>query len=785
MANQTFSSASGLRPASAFVVIGIVIVAVAIQIAWVSYWRDGSQPARVEEETRKQPEYSISDSRGQVLARFLPSVCLNMSPRSMWQAHTPELMAEEISKVLDRWVDSDTLLALFFPDADDLGVIEVDGWNISPRQAERINEWIISGAGSKKGHLEGIWIERLPIRDAGERLYQERLFWRPKALLSKAHRELHGSRSAWRWARRLADGLTCCILEPEEASLYMEYEPKEKDVVRAGLWADLCPSADTTPLRGIPPDKLVALRNVLADQGVLPWQMDIVYDRKRVYPAGRARLFGCWGYVEHDATERTPRGGLERLCDEMLAAKRWPVPESTPEVYTWRKDRTVRGRRSNSFVSYEPASSVPVIVTTLDLSLQAFVKEALAEVIATHEPALAMALVADVATGDVLAVESLDAYGVQYFVPLYHQFTVGSTFKLVTMAVALEEGVVDPTDPIDVGQGAFRVNNSEGRPTRRVIREAEGARTGIIPAAECVAFSNNAGMAKIGLLVDDERFHAYMKRLGYGEKPGTGLGSERGGSMPKLPWKRQYTHASIGFGHELSSTLWQHATSLISILRGGLYRPLRIVRGLELDQERYECSLEPGERVFSEDTANKVRQMMRLGSQIGTGDDLRPLFEKHLAAWAGRDIDGLDFDFGTKTGTAQKVPTEVCLHVELGLQQGTSTGVEKPHKSCYTSSICVFGSRPGDDRELMVLVVVDEPRGEKRFGAQVAGPAAEKILSEALGLTKSGEAPDSQGALGFGTSELAFSNKKFQPWRVVEREEWASEGETIQGDSPW
>jgi hypothetical protein len=90
--------------------------------------------------------------------------------------------------------------------------------------------------------------------------------------------------------------------------------------------------------------------------------------------------------------------------------------------------------------------------------------------------------------------------------------------------------------------------------------------------------------------------------------------------------------------------------------------------------------------------------------------------------------------------------------------------LEKPHARCYTSSICVFGRVPNDPRELMVLIVVDEPRGKERFGSRVAGPAAQRVLAEALGLTHNGAAPSLEVAPGFGASALAVLPSSQVPW---------------------
>ena len=145
---------------------------------------------------------------------------------------------------------------------------------------------------------------------------------------------------------------------------------------------------------------------------------------------------------------------------------------------------------------------------------------------------------------------------------------------------------------------------------------------------------------------------------------------------------------------------------------------------------------------------------------------------------------------GTKTGTAEKVSTEVCLHAEMAYQQARARGgpqrtraelrAQKPHKgSCYTSSMCAWGHLPDSGREVMVLVVVDEPRGARHFGSEIAGPAAVSILKEALGVTHgsvpASEAPaagfapledgNSPGKAGRNGFELMRRALPEQPWR--------------------
>ena len=760
--HEALLSASGLRPMSAFVVVGAVVLAVAL---WVGRLAAGvgAQPNRERFEQGEVPAYSIADHEGRPIARFVPRFDLELSPRSLWQAHTPRRMAEAVSAALGGEPAPAELLAAMLPDADAAGRVRVDEWRLSLRQAQRITDWIAEGAGTGLGRLEGIGLERVADRTF-------RLEWEPEILLSAEQRKSHGVSQAWRWARRLADGLHACLYEiPLDPTLVSENEARR---AREAIWKALLPSAFARPVKGIRPDLVLPLREELENQGVASWQMRIAYARDRVYPSGEHELFGTWGYLGPDGNRLEPRSGLEQLCDRLMSDPRYDALAGQPDLYRWVDDRPVRGQRASRFLEYVPPSSAPCVRTTLDLGLQRFLGEELRDTLATHKAAVAMGIVLDVQSGEILAIDSAEAYPIQPFAPVYHVFTTGSTFKVVTMATALEEGVVTPDTELDVGQGEYRIVYPDGRPSGRVIREAEGALTGRSTAARFFAYSVNAALAQIGLRVPDVRFHDYLVRLGYGQPPRSGLGPERAGNLPPTPWTYAYTHASLGFGHEFSTTLWRHAEALSTVLRGGIHRPLTLVRSVERDGRGVPAPERPEERVYSQRTCDQVRDMMRLGALEGTGREVRTAFVASLAAAEGDEPAEGSFDLGTKTGTAQKVPGELCVHVELGerarwereglpatrARVESMERLEKPHARCYTSSICAFGRAPHSERELMVLLVVDEPRGKERFGGRVAGPAAQRVLAEALGLTVNGQAPSREIVPGFGTADLALAS---------------------------
>lgn len=766
--HEVLISASGLRPMSAFVVVGAVVLAVALWVVRLAA-DDGLQPERLRGERGQVPAYAIVARDGEEIACFAPRFDLELSPRSLWQAHTPRRMAEALARVLGGQPGADELLAAMLPDADVQGWIRVEAWALGLRQSQRLHECIEDGAGSGAGRLEGIRLVR-----ASDRVFQ--LEWRPETLLGEELRRAHGVPQAWRWARRIADGIHSALHEVPLDSVFVP--ESEATRAREAVWKALLPTAFARALRGIAPERVLALREELEAQGVAAWQMRVAYARDRVYPAGEQELFGSWGFVTPEAADPAPRAGLELAAARLLAGPGCDFLERRPELYRWIDDRPVRGQRANRFLSFNAGSAIPSVQSTLDLGLQRFLGDELRATVAQHEAALAMGIVLEVESGAILALDSAEAYPLQPFAPVYHTFTPGSTFKIVTMAAALEEGEVRADTLLDVEDGEYPLAYPDGRVSGRVIHEAEGALTGTDTAERFFAFSVNAALAQIGLRIDDERFHDYLVRLGYGRPPGSGLGPERAGNLPPTPWSYAYTHASIGFGHELSTTLWRHAEALATVVRGGVHRPLRLFSGVGQADEWVPLEPDVGARVFAPETCAEVRDMMRLGAREGTGREVGATFVESLAAALARPPEEGTFDLGTKTGTAQKVPSEACVHAELGARARWERAglpatrarldslrrLEKPHAHCYTSSICAFGRAPHSERELMVLIVVDEPRGKERFGSRVAGPAGARVLAEALGLTRNGCAPSHEIAPGFGATTLAVRQASSHPW---------------------
>jgi cell division protein FtsI/penicillin-binding protein 2 len=295
--------------------------------------------------------------------------------------------------------------------------------------------------------------------------------------------------------------------------------------------------------------------------------------------------------------------------------------------------------------------------------------------------------------------------------------------------------------------------------------------------ASILANSSNGGMAQVGMKIPQDDFRSYLVQLGYGQVPKAGLGAESFYPLTTTKeWRLGWSQASMSFGNELNVSLWQHAGALATVLRDGVQRPLTVLRSVSQDENSRAIVGEEEDfpHIFKPGIG---RKMMGVGALVGTGKNIR------------RD----DIEMGTKTGTTGKVKAAVvCSHLYMQLAADYAEAdivptrkqmkadrlrllaTPLPHKrdECYTSSVLAVGHLPdspaGFEREIMVLVVVDDPAGEK-FGSRVSGPTAVSVLAEALGLTLNGEElglvdTDSNGVITVEAGPSSDAALSAQPW---------------------
>ena len=855
-------AASGLRPAGVFVLVGLVFAAVLLRSFYIQVFAEGRQPDAVREVASPTPAFSIVDREGVPLALSVETFDVTVSPRSMWRSHTPDRMARRIAEALQvderaaaagaASPDEGEVLARSMPPAFSRGdlpgrVVPEDPalLRFAGDRAAAVRAYLQRGTAREDGTpvpLRGLDLVPLPGADRGAAEWT--LAMEPVVLLGAEVRgEQLGVRltsdgrevapSPDRWTRRLLDDLVGLVGEAsilaslaDDHRRELEQAPsiERRELLRELVWAELFPTRFRVLARGVDPVRGHRLQEVLREEGVSAWQLQLAPRIERRHPTRPGGLpvapdaelalertddafglLGHWGvldegradlwarrdraerphllpwesaedpflaYRESLVVERKPWSGVELLARTEIENGPWSdlVDEVRGRTHTYRSRVLARDRRRSwegsvpeYFLGATEGTEVPAVVSTLDAHLQEVVHAELGRMMETHRPAMAMAIVVDVETGDVLALDSRSAYAYSGFAPLLHVFTPGSTFKAVIMALALDAGTTRP-------ERTYRTFAAEGglRLPGRRIREAEGApEAARISAAEGLAFSCNAVLVQVAHEMEAAHIRDRLVALGYDASPGAGLGPERAGRITPLrkgTWSRNQTHASVAFGHEVGVTLWQHAAALATILRGGERRPLRLLRGIERGDQAWDLELPEGDRVLGEQACAEVRSMMALGAEIGTGRQIANPEDHPEFEW-----------IGTKTGTTEKVSTELCVHLEMeALARFAREGRRwtaadrralfqqaKPHRrrTCYTSSICAAGRVVTSDgpREVMVLVVADDATGPERFGSRVTGGAAIAILRQALGLprTPDGAAdPAAPAAAGGGRPVL-------------------------------
>jgi cell division protein FtsI (penicillin-binding protein 3) len=399
----------------------------------------------------------------------------------------------------------------------------------------------------------------------------------------------------------------------------------------------------------------------------------VLDDSRRYYPEGSlaSQVLGTVGI------DNKGLSGIEQQLDSTLGG-------------TDGQQRIVKDARGDavSLKQLHGEKSGKDLRLTLDSSLEARTESVLADVGRIYQPKGATAIAMNPSNGDVLAMANWPAVNANKIedAPAWARvnravgmtYEPGSTFKSITVAGALSDGVVRPTTQFRVGP--------QIQVADRVIKEAHGT-GGIFTVADILARSSNVGAVRIGMRLGAPRFDKWVHRFGFGSFTGLPLPGESAGIVPGV---KDYSGASIGnlpIGQGLAVTPIQMMAAYAAIANGGvLVKPRLVLDGKPAT----------GQRVISRRTAAELQRMLEgvLGPS-GTAPE---------AAVPGYDLAG-------KTGTAQKA-------VAGGYSE-----------SRYVASF--IGFAPARDAKLLVAVIVDEPRG-LTSGGEVAAPAFEKIASFAL-----------------------------------------------------
>lgn len=329
------------------------------------------------------------------------------------------------------------------------------------------------------------------------------------------------------------------------------------------------------------------------------------------------------------------------------------------------------------------------LVLSIDRSIQYLAYRELLTGVSQNAAASGTAIVLDAKSGEILAMVNVpsfnpnDRQGVKSENvrnrAVTDTFEPGSTIKAFTIASALETGRFKSDSVIDTSPGWMRVGHS-------VVKDEKD--NGLLNISQILQYSSNMGAAKIVLALPPDQLWSMLQRVGFGDNTGIGFPGEQNGVLiRRTPWG-QFILATLSFGYGMSATPLQIARAYSVLANQGMKLPLSL---LKLEKPPV------GERVLNSKIA---KEMLTL---------LESVFEKGGTA-ASISVPG--YRVAGKTGTAKMVG-------EGGYQ-----------KHRYTTSF--VGIAPVSNPRVIVMVVIQDPRGKNYLAGAVSGPVFQRIMAGSL-----------------------------------------------------
>ncbi|MFS0727602.1 penicillin-binding transpeptidase domain-containing protein [Paenibacillus sp. 1P07SE] len=442
-------------------------------------------------------------------------------------------------------------------------------------------------------------------------------------------------------------------------------------------------------------DQVMAFRNELREElGQNDVGIYLMDDQKRYYPH-QTMASHLMGYIEKN--EGKAVYGLEQYYDELLRGEQGSLK--------YEKDGNwIQLTEGN--VEYTPAHDGSNLTLTIDTEIQGYIEEAIKAASQEYNPKSITAIAADPNTMEILGLASYPNYdpnsygdtrdqGHFYNHSVRQLFEPGSTFKIVTLAAAVEEGQFNPNDTFM--SGSIMVGKSR-------IRDHNGGRGwGQISYLEGLKRSSNVAFVKMGAEgLGAEKLRTYINNFGFSQPTGIDLPGEQRGSAD-FYYATEVATATFGQG-KLQVTPIQQITAVAAVANGGRLMQPHLVKRIEDPMTGAVTVVEPKQvrQVISEETSRQVSEYLEQvvsDAEQGTG---------HNAYIEGYRIAG-------KTGTAQK-----------------SAGAGQSGYSSDKHVVSFIGYAPVEDPQIVVYVVVDEPKLMNAGGGTVAAPIFRQIVEKSL-----------------------------------------------------
>ncbi len=422
----------------------------------------------------------------------------------------------------------------------------------------------------------------------------------------------------------------------------------------------------------------------------------LVKESKRYYPY-EEMLSHVLGYVGID---NQGLSGIELQYDDYLTGENGAIKYFSD----------AKGNKLELTDLYiEPQDGMDLQLT-IDINIQKSVERELDNVVDMFNPDMALAIVMNPKTGEVLAMSSrpnFDPNNYQKYstedlsrnLPIWASYEPGSTQKIVTTAAAVEEGVVDLFKDEFTDTGSVQVDTAR-------IKCWKAGGHGHQTFLQVLQNSCNPGFVKMGQLLGKERLFHYLDLFGFGNKTGIDLNGEGEGIIFPLDKVGNIELATTAFGQGISVTSIQQVRAISAVINGGILLKPYVLKNIlepETGNVMKQNSKTEIRRVISEDTSKIMRYALETVVALGGGK----------AAY----IDG--YRIGGKTGTAQKAVNGAYL------------------ANNYIMSF--VGIVPSNDPEAVLYIAIDNPKDTALLSSYTTTPIARRILLDiidALGIEK-------------------------------------------------
>ena len=414
----------------------------------------------------------------------------------------------------------------------------------------------------------------------------------------------------------------------------------------------------------------------------------LVKESKRFYPY-KDLLSHTLGYVGID---NQGLSGLELQYDKYLEGKKGAIKYFSD----------AHGNNLNKTEIYVAPERGMDINLTIDINIQKSLEREMNNIVDMFSPDMALAIVVDPKTGEILGISSTPDFDPNNYknysnevlnrnLPIWASFEPGSTFKIVTMASAVEENVVDIFKDHFYDTGKVNVDGS-------IIKCWKSHGHGDQTYLEVLQNSCNPGFVKLGQLLGKERLFNYIEKFGFGEKTGIDLNGEGTGIIFSLPQVGNVELATSAFGQGPSVTPIQQVMAVSSIVNGGyLYKPY-IVKSIS-------------DNTNTNILENKKTLKRRVISSK-TSSIMRIALEHVVAKGGGKSAYIEGYRIGGKTGTAQKQ--------------------ENGHYLVNNYIMSFMAVVPSNNPEAVLYLAIDNPKHTAMLSSYTTTPIARRILLDII-----------------------------------------------------